>query len=264
MKVIEEGTMKNILKFTAMCTAIFTAVTATSCGSSKITKYETKHDCGTYTISTFEDIEKLFFEEHTPMKTVAKSFKDFCYYKEGDDSDVAYTAHIPVDMSQFFESEVIVYTIDDDNEEWGEEQTFLEFVKSEKENFEELWGEKGYHYEDLGNGSEAELYIYFNADMELSAWKLYPEVKNGSSDSMLWKTFQKEYVLLDLKYDDKTFPDEFNGKTYDLPYLAFTLYFSCDNGVLSVYQDAVKTKGGFNTKDDTFIFLKHKFITLEK
>ena len=76
-------------------TALMIAVVSTSCG--KITEYETKaHECGRYNINTFEDIEKLFFEEHTPMeKLLQNRFKDFCYYKSDSTSkEIAYTAYV--------------------------------------------------------------------------------------------------------------------------------------------------------------------------
>ncbi len=219
--------MKNYLKPTALGTALMIAVISTSCG--KITEYETKHDCGTYTISTFEDINALAFEEHTPMKKVAKLFDDFCYYKGENSSDMAYVAYVPADMSQFFESEVIVCEYDTNSEEWGEEQTFLEYIEAEKE-------KKGEDYKAIGNGSSSELYLYFNADMELSGWKLYPDINYNDYSEIFWKTFEKKYICLDVDTETKkVYLQLTDNYSADWPYMEYTIDFSLGDGVLQVH-----------------------------
>ena len=73
--------MKSHLKSTiALSTILVMSMLSVSCGTPKITEYETKHESGTYIIATFEDIENLTFPKYTPLETVAGNFTDFCYY----------------------------------------------------------------------------------------------------------------------------------------------------------------------------------------
>lgn len=224
---------KYLQSMIALSTAFVISASFTSCGMSAIKEYETEHDCGTYVIAGFEDIDKLAFAEHTPLKTVAKNFKNFSYYKLGDDSSITtYAAHIPVDMSLFFESEVIIAVDDSDNDE-QKTQSFPDYIADQKAYRQE----QDLEYQDYGDGSDAELYIYFNADKEFSGWQLCPNNTGLNAETVFWETFNNHYTCVSYDIEVKTKSMSHDGKTFDLPYFGGSFSFKFGDSFISVHSN---------------------------
>ncbi|MDE7094003.1 MAG: hypothetical protein K2O52_03715, partial [Oscillospiraceae bacterium] len=220
--------MKSHLKSTiALSTILVMSMLSVSCGTPKITEYETKHPSGTYIIATFEDIENLTFPKYTSLETVVRNFTDFCYYNYADDSSVTYAAYIPVDMSEFFESEVVYDPEGSDSEP----QSFPDFVESKKIEAEE----DGEEYEDIGDGANAELYVYFNADKEISSWELHPNIDCVDYFSLFNTTLSKRFTFFSDNREVKKIPVEIEGKTYDWPYIEGNIHFTNENGDIGLH-----------------------------
>ncbi|MDE7122322.1 MAG: hypothetical protein K2O42_09195 [Oscillospiraceae bacterium] len=217
--------MKNYLKATIAFSSVLTlSMLFASCGKKEIPMYETKHECGNYTIATFEDIENFSLPAHTPVETVAENFTDFCYYKYEDNSTTTYAAHIPVDMSQFLESEVIINLTDDNgNEKSG---SFSDYIESQKTYAQE----NDHEYEDIGDGSHAELYIYFNADKEISYWELYPNIYITSYTIFL-ETLGKNFTFFSDDTEFVTHSIELSDdEIFDWPFLEGNVHFIHPHG----------------------------------